>query len=166
MPSEERAAAAAAAAALDDDAPAVTSDDHNDADTMQDAKTKETAEANANSVEAPEEEDDGVRAYDRSFLLQMQFSRLAVLRPNDLPELPDIILDEVWRPTQQVTHIVYFQTIYNHSFLVADPQLAVSKRPTQLRSRAGDVPQLGTEGPAHQATVTGSRAWRTGRSWR
>ena len=87
VPSEERAAAAAL-----DDAKAMTRGDVSEID----VEGMEEGEVDVDGAAQEDEvDDDGVRIYDRSFLLKLQFTNASVMRPTDLPELPDIVLDEV-----------------------------------------------------------------------
>lgn len=38
---------------------------------------------------------EGKKLYDREFLLQLQYAQKSTTKPKDLPDLPDIILENV-----------------------------------------------------------------------
>ena len=162
VPSEERAAAAAL-----DDAKAMTRGDVSEID----VEGMEEGEVDVDGAAQEDEvDDDGVRIYDRSFLLKLQFTNASVMRPTDLPELPDIVLDEVLttRPHSHKQHIrssltlsfVLFEQIHSSQSLRGLPNIGAvqaiyrgsasqrgtpTKRPSQGRGppggRGGEMPR-------------------------
>ncbi|XP_041377346.1 eukaryotic translation initiation factor 4 gamma 3-like [Gigantopelta aegis] len=54
---------------------------------------------------------EGKCQYDRSFLLQLQFAKASMTKPNALPNLPDVILDKPY--SREVTSTTNFEPRYN-----------------------------------------------------